>query len=95
MCIIIIIKKTWQNFRSHNHKENEIVPQVINVTFREKKSIEAESQFSPSNCIQLCIHVKKKQKKNEVEYMRSWFEDLDWFEDLVDFVLGLLFMLNF
>ena len=38
---------------------------------------------------------KKKQKKNEVEYMRSWFEDLDWFEDLVDFVLGLLFMLNF
>ena len=43
------------------------------------------------------VHVKKKmikkdekkQKKNEVEYMRSWFEDL------VDFVLGLLFMLNF
>ena len=36
------------------------------------------------------VHVKKnekkKQKKNEVEYMRSWFEDLDWFEDLVDFV---------
>ena len=26
--------------------------------------------------------------------MRSWPEDLDWFEDLVDFVLGLLFMLN-
>ena len=27
--------------------------------------------------------------------MRSWFEDLDLFEYLVDFVLGLLFMLNF
>ena len=36
------------------------------------------------------VHVKKNQKKNEVEYMRPWFEDLDWFEDLVDFVLGLL-----
>ena len=34
-------------------------------------------------------------KKNEVEYMRSWVEDLDWFEDLVDFVSGLLFILNF
>ena len=51
------------------------------------------------------VHVKKKRKKtlkkwkkkekNEVEYIRSWFEDLDWFEDLVDFVLGLIFMLNF
>ena len=38
---------------------------------------------------------KKTQKKNEVEYMRSWVEDLDWFEDLVDFVSGLLFILNF
>ena len=39
--------------------------------------------------------MKKKQKKNEVEYMRYWLEDLDWFEDLFDFVLGLLFKLNF
>ena len=29
---------------------------------------------------------KTKKKKNEVEYMRSCFEDLDWFEDLVEFV---------
>ena len=29
---------------------------------------------------------REKQKKNEVEKMRSCFEDLDWFEDLVDFV---------
>ena len=27
--------------------------------------------------------------------MRSWFEDLDWFKDLVDFVLGILFNLGF
>ena len=27
--------------------------------------------------------------------MRSWFEDLNWFEDLVDFVLGLLFSFGF
>ena len=27
--------------------------------------------------------------------MRSWFEDLDWFKDLVDFVLDLLFNFGF
>ena len=27
--------------------------------------------------------------------MRSWFEDLDWFEDLVDFVLGYFLWLIF
>ena len=55
----------------------------------------AEQRKSRWINLRLLVNCTKKKKKNEVEYMRSWFKVLDWFEDLVDFVFGLLFMLNF